>query len=238
MADVWMDDLFRIRSQCEMAGQTFFIRTLTAAESSDRAVYGREAARVMRERLKDPKEPDHQRYIAPVERLDKDELVEMLMTRHEIVLRREARTVVRPIGSPEPPKNAQLLDVIDAEIEAEEIEAHAEEQREVWVNNQLESYRKRIEKRKKPWLASEAVGATVGSLVEAEFYRAFNAFTIYAAFYRDKKTKVRWFATPEGVLEAGEWLYSKLVAEYNKLDRFSEDDERLKNLPFGQESSS
>ena len=223
-----LDELFRVLGEVQVMGRTVYLRTLTDIEDGARVDYALEKARKLRRELRNNKRV-RERKLGHIYDMRRDELEQTALSLHRLRLLQNVNQEVFQADFPEPDPKGGLESVLDARDENEEIQKSVEEARREWIDKRLEGFREELKDMSLEDLQEYVIEESIARMADAAFGKAFETATVYYASYKDPERTEHWFASIDQVEEANPSAVQIILDAYRKLDRFSWDQEELKN---------
>lgn len=224
------DDLFRATTELEInaGGRSvkYYLRGLTSTEIDVRAKMSLLAARKMKRKLDDEESDEYKTEMLQVyEETDKQMFINALVDVMKPKFSREAVQKVVRMHYPEPPDEAEIVELINLEDEEDNIEDEVILERKKFVDKKIEAYRKEIEDKTVDQLRELYAVERVNRISNDAFTEEFHRQTVYFATYVDPARTKRLFKDADSTMDHG--LFIRIRDEYYELDRWSS--EQLKN---------
>jgi hypothetical protein len=222
-----MDALYRTRKSIPLGEDVVWLRVLSDFDLQARSEYSVLAMVRRRREIDDPKSRAHELYIVGLENAPDDELRGVILLAAQNDLQRDAVRTIRPNYFP-PPDNPTDDEKVEIVKKREEDAARVIAEVEKFVREGLDKTEAEI----KDWQHDKLLPLAKMRQLEQQArlveIRAFQDYTVFAAYYRDEACKTPLFAAPEEVSQAAPEVRGYLVGEYFKFDRITQLD--LQNL--------
>lgn len=157
------------------------LRTLGGMEDEQRSDAALAASTIARAELEDKKSQLYQNHIAPLLSLDRENIMEVIISLERGLLIREAQWRVEPLGEPEPPeeqlvgtdvvKKPGLDDILKWQEQRDSLRGELEEQRAEWVDEKTEALKEELADLKKAELQERAVKLHKAAITERAYNR-------------------------------------------------------------------
>ena len=228
MSEATVDALFRWFKPVKIGGRQIWMRTLGAADDTERARQALAAARKCRAALRREGSPEREQLLAELTGLGRQDLLDVI---RGVQMGLAQSMSVREVHPDDPPEPASPT--LDAVVEAEETRLEQDNtlgsRRREWAEEHLETVMEHVAKKDDEELLQEAIDTEITSAVAQAHMLEFSFQTLYRACWEDKKFTRKTFASADEVRELGPRAFSLLLGEYNALDQFSLRGDELKN---------
>ncbi len=236
-------DMWNFKSSVDVSttsdSVTIHLRTLGGLQDEQRTDAALAASMIARTELEDKKSQLYRNHIAPLLGLNRDGLVEVIVSLQRGLFVREARWRVEPYGDPDAPEETvtatqvlskpDLDDILDWKDWQDSLHGELEERRTEWVAEQVKALEKELAKLKVKELRDRAVDLHKGSIIERANNREWDWQTVFLGSFKDEKCTKPFFRDLQEVRDLPRPPYNRIAAAYMELDIFSRNPEALKN---------
>jgi len=229
MSEVKCDDFWRWYKSVTFRGRTIWMRTLSAADESERTKAAMNAARKKRVALLAEGSPEHAELLGAYEGVDRDELLAVIRAYQTEMSRSMAFREVHPRIDPPEPDDVTLDAVLDAEDKWEQEEIELLLRRDDYAQEQVNTLMAEHEKKDTERLREISIEMQVSAFATQAYMEEFEAQCILRSCYKDKKFARRLFESAMQVHGADNRAYIHFLEEYRLLDNYALDNESLKN---------
>jgi hypothetical protein len=229
MSEVKCDDFWRWYKDVTFRGRTVWLRTLSAADESERTKAAMAAARKRRVALLAEGSPDHTELLGAYEGVERDELLAVIRAYQTEMSRSLAFQEVHPKIDPPDPIDVTLDAMLDAQDTWEQEQVDLLFRRDEYVQEQVTNLMALHEKESDEKLREVAIDMQVSAFATQAYMEEFEAQCVFRSCFQDEKFTRRCFESSVHAQSADSRAYLYLLEEYRKLDGYALDTESLKN---------
>ena len=228
MNEAKMDRFWRWYVKVSLGGRHIWLRTVSTADDGARSKAAMDKARKVRARLLADGSEERTAMLSAYDAIDRETMAATISAYDREMLRAASYNEVHPEDPPKP-AGTTLMDVLDAEDEAEKSQETLLERREKYVQEHVDTLKGERAKMSDDELRDLILEMEIAARSTQAYADEFDRQTVFRACYEDEKFTRRTFSTSEEVGEVGASTYRTLLDEYRKLDNFAQEPDALKN---------
>jgi len=214
---------------------------LGGVEDEQRTDAALAASMEARVKLDNEKSTLYLNHIAPLLRLDRDGLKEIVVSLQRGLFIREAQWRVEPLGDPDPPEEQitpdgfsvlskpDLDDILKWKEWQNSLRGELEKKRLEWVAEQIKTFEKELKKLRVKELRDRAIDLHKAAIIERAYNREWDWQTVLLGSFKDENCTKPFFSTIQEVRSLPRLQFSQIATDYLELDTFSRNPDALKN---------
>jgi len=221
--DVNISRLFMWGREFEIEGNNeekvkVFIRLVGDADLNRARVYALRCSSTLRGKLKDKTSDEHAAYIPEIDSVEKDVLVEALVS---MTIREYAQEAVKEVDIPypvEPASDAKLEKQEQYQAKVDAYPAKREKEIEKYITKKTDARRIELLELEREVLFGLYEGLIISELCETEMIRKFKEFCTYSGVFIDEKYTEKLFSSLEEFQNLPFEMKEKFLIAYRELE--------------------
>lgn len=218
--ELFLDNLFRVaRTVALPGGKEVIVRALSDPELRSRESLARSEAAKYRAILRDPNSDEHIAFVASLEELKDQELIDLIVTQYsQLEAQDEARSQAKPefIPLPDEATDSEKLDNLDEQAADEK---RANELYASVLKNMTDNFRKNVETWDRNKLLIEAKSWNIRGMAYTTYLRASIMGSLYYA--TENKNGKRYFANLESLENTNQLVVNTLYDSFVSVNEIS-----------------